>query len=164
MRVSNQILTVLIFASLFVAIPVAAQKQLDQSPQILSAKTIYFSNQTESSATGTNALAELKKWGRFQVVQEQKKADLILLLSMEPYREGDDISQGGQPGNLDNGDESRIPKWDRQKPTRYAYLTVIDPKTGASLWSAEHLWGGLLTGFNSAGVRLVKELERQTKK
>jgi hypothetical protein len=164
MRVSERLVTVLVLATLFVATPVVAQKQLAQSPQILSAKTIYFSNQTNSSAVGTNALAELKKWGKFQVVQERNKADLILLLSMEPYKEGDDISQGGGSGDLDDGDESRIPKWNRQKPTQYAYLTVIDPKTGASLWSAEHLWGGLLTGFNSAGVRLVKELEKQTKK
>jgi len=83
---------------------------------------------------------------------------------MQPHRDGDDISQGTGSGDLDNGDENRIPKWNRQKQTQYAYLTVIDPKTGANLWSAEHLWGGLLTGFNSAGVRLVKELEKQSKK
>jgi len=41
---------------------------------------------------------------------------------------------------------------------------VIDPKTGGNLWSDQHLWGALLTGFNSVGARLIKELENQTKK
>jgi hypothetical protein len=44
------------------------------------------------------------------------------------------------------------------------YLTVIDPKTGENLWSDSHQWGGLLTGFNTTGERLVKKLENQTKK
>jgi hypothetical protein len=41
---------------------------------------------------------------------------------------------------------------------------VIDPKTGGNLRNDQHLWGGLLTGFNSVGARLIKELENQTKK
>jgi glucose dehydrogenase len=44
-----------------------------------------------------------------------------------------------------------------------AYLTVIDAKTGANLWSAKHLWGGLVTGFNNVGERLVKEFEKQAR-
>jgi len=44
---------------------------------------------------------------------------------------------------------------------RDAYLTVIDPTTGKSLWSDSHVWGGLLTGKNSAGARLVQKLQKQ---
>jgi hypothetical protein len=40
---------------------------------------------------------------------------------------------------------------------------VIDPKTGNNLWSDSHIWGGLLTGTNSAGERLIKELQKQMK-
>jgi len=74
---------------------------------------------------------------------------------------------GGQTGSIDDSGqitENPVPNFNKQSPTRYAYLTVIDPKTGANLWSDKHLWGGLLTGFNSAGARLVKELENQTKR
>jgi len=73
---------------------------------------------------------------------------------------------GGQTGSIDDSGqitEDPVPNYNKQSPTRYAYLTVIDPKTGANLWSGKHLWGGLLTGFNSGGARLVKELEKQTK-
>ena len=161
LQVSKRFLVLLILAVHFVVTPGIAQEPLSQYPEISSAKTICFKNQTGSEAVGTNALAALKKWGRFRIVQDQKQADLILLLSLKEYQRPD--SAGRQTGDLDSGDVSNTPKWNQQKPTRYAYLTVIDPKTGASLWSAEHIWGGLLTGFNSVGERLVKELEKQTK-
>jgi hypothetical protein len=155
----------LTLASLTLATSVAAQKEFARSAQIMYAKTIFFSNQTNSNAVGANAVAQLKRWGKFQIVQDQKHADLIFLLSLDPYRGGGVNSQNGPSGDLDDGDISsgKTPKWNQQKPTRYAYLTVIDPKTGEGLWSAEHIWGGLLTGFNSVGERLVKELENQTK-
>ncbi|HKS83729.1 MAG TPA: hypothetical protein VJR23_19660 [Candidatus Acidoferrales bacterium] len=149
------------FAIPFAVSLAVAQKAPAKSLQISSAKTAYFRNQTGNVAVGRNALIELNKWGRFRIVQDPKQADLILLLSLEEYRGPD--SAGGQPGDFDDPDVSHIPKWDRQRQTRYAYLTIIDPNTGARLWSAEHVWGGLLTGFNNVGQRLVKKLEKQVK-
>jgi hypothetical protein len=58
----------------------------------------------------------------------------------------------------------RVPDYNKQSPSRYAFLTVIDPKTWENLWSDRHQWGGLLTGFNSVGECLVKKLENQTQK
>jgi hypothetical protein len=156
-RLGKRLLMVVILA----ASAASAQDQLAQLPQFLSAKTIYLKNQSGSDTAGANAVAELKKWNRFRVVENQKQADLILLLSLEPYRGPDSASDND--GDLDKGDVGHGPHWNQQKPTRYAYLTVIDPKSGMGLWTAEHIWGGLLTGFNSAGERLVKELEKQTK-
>jgi len=46
-------------------------------------------------------------------------------------------------------------------------LTVVDTAdtaTGEKVWSGEHVWGGLLTGFNSVGGRLIKDFEKQNKK
>ena len=166
MRISAHSLFVFILTSLLAASVVVAQKQLAQSPRILSAKTAYFNNQTGSDAVGRNALAQLKKWGKFQLVADPKQADLIFLLSADPYKGGNIILASGQTGSIDDGriTEDPIPNYNKQSPTRYAYLTVIDPKTGDNLWSDKHLWGGLLTGFNSVGERLIKKLEKQTKK
>jgi hypothetical protein len=166
MRISEFCSLVLAFTVSVLAAPAVAQKQMAQSPQILSAKTVYFNNKTGSDAVGKNALAQLKKWGKFQLVTDPKQADLIFLLSADPYNGGNIIFASGQTGSTDNGHitEDPVPNYNKQSPTRYAYLTVIDPKTGNNLWSDKHLWGGLLTGFNSVGERLVKELENQTKK
>jgi hypothetical protein len=130
MRISAHSLFVFILTSLLAANVVVAQKQLAQSPRILSAKTAYFNNQTGSDAVGRNALAQLKKWGKFQLVADPKQADLIFLLSADPYKGGNIILASGQTGSIDDGHitEDPIPNYNKQSPTRYAYLTVIDPK------------------------------------
>ena len=167
MRTSAHLLVVFILANLIAPTSAQGQKQLAPSPRILSARSVYFDNRTGVDAVGDKALVQLKKWGRFQIVQDRKQADLIILLSADPYKGGYIIFSGGQTGTIDkNGhiDEDPVPNYNRQSPVRDVYLSVIDRKTGENLWSDSHHWGGLLTGFNSAGERLVKKLEKQTKK
>ncbi len=167
MRISSCIVFFFGLFYLHSPLPVHAQKQLARSPQIQSAKTVYFDNRTGSDAVGAATLAQLKKWGRFQIVSDKKLADLVFLLSADPYNGGYIIFASGQTGTMDsNGhiQEDRIPNYNRQAPVRDAYLTVIDPKTGQNLWSDSHVWGGLLTGTNSVGERLVKKLQKQIEK
>jgi len=156
-------LLTLLLTNLAAPIASPAQNQSAISPKILSAKTVYFDNQTGVDAVGNAALTQLRKWARFQVVPEKKTADLILLLSADPYHGGYIIFASGQTGSMDaNGQvqEDRVPDYNRQAPVRDAYLTVIDPNSGQELWSDSHVWGGLLTGANSAGERLVKKLQK----
>jgi hypothetical protein len=85
MRISSAILAVTAL-SLLTALPSALpQKQLAQSPRILSSKTVYFENRSGSDAVGENAVAQLKKWGKFQLVTDRKQADLVFLLSADPH-------------------------------------------------------------------------------
>ncbi len=158
------LVAVFIFACVVAPLSAHGQKQLAKSPKILSSKTVYFEDQTGVDAVAGAALARLKKWGRFQVVQDKKLADLVFLLSADPYHGGYIIFASGQTGTVDSSghvQEDRVPSYNRQAPVRDAYLTVIDPKTGQNLWSESHVWGGLLTGANSVGERLVKKLEKQ---
>ncbi len=166
MRVSQNCSPILVLTSLLVVIPAVAQKQLAQSPRILSAKSIYFENQTGSDAVEKNALAQLRKWGKFELVDDPKESDLVFLLSADAYKGGNIVFANGRTGRIDNGHviEGTFLRYNKQSPRRYGCLTVIDPKTGENLWSDRRLWGGLLTGFNSVGKRLIKELEDQMKK
>jgi hypothetical protein len=152
MQVSEHLLVAFVFASLLGANPALAQKQLAQSPRILSAKSICFKNQTGSDAVGKNALEQLKKWGKFQLVADPKQADLVILLSADPYKGGNIIFASGQTGRIDDGriTEDSAPNYNKQSPTRYAYLTVIDRKTGDNLWSDKHLWGPPAVTFRVA--------------
>ncbi len=157
-------LVVFIVTNLIAPFSAQAQKQSAKSPKILSAKTVYFDNQTGVDAVGIAALAQLEKWGRFQVVQDKKVADLIFLLSADPYQGGYIIFASGQTGTMDADghiQQDRVPTYNRQAPVRDAYLTVIDPRSGQTLWSDSHVWGGLLTGANSAGARLVRKLQKR---
>jgi hypothetical protein len=141
----------LIAVALVAAIPASAQnKKFALIPEkLLSAKTLYFENQTGNSAVGDRALAELQKWARFQLVDDPKSADIAIVLSATRYSSDMNIF-GKQIGTDANS-----------TPPEFAYLTVLDPVTKANLWTDSCNWGGVLTGRNSAGARLVKKLKQQ---
>ena len=143
-----------------------AQNPQNGLERIRQAKTIFFFNDTGSIEVGAKALVRLQQWGKFQIVSDKNSADLILLLSSDPYRGGQIIFSGGQTGTFDSRghiEEDPVPTYVPKSATRYAYFTVVDARTGEKLWGAEHVWGGLLTGYNSVGSRLVAMLVKRTK-
>ena len=134
--------------------PAQAQKHRNLPPRLLTAKLVYFEDQTGFAAVGGDARRELERWGRFQIVGSRDQAELLFVLSSKV--ESDRIA---------NPNEERRFGPDLSFHFRYrpanAYLTVDDAATGERLWSGFHVWGGLLTGFNSAGRRLIGKLRRQ---
>jgi hypothetical protein len=138
-------------------VPAKAQKRRTLPPRLLTAKLVYFENQTDFAAVGGDALRELERWGRFQLVGSRDQAELLFVLSSKVESEA-----------LANPTEDRRFGPDLSFHFRYrpanAYLTVDDAVTGERLWSGSHAWGGLLTGFNSAGRRLVHRLRRQVER
>jgi hypothetical protein len=131
-----------------------AQKRRDVPPRLLTAKLVYFENQTGFAAVGGDAIRELQKWGRFQVVRSREQADLIFVLSSRIEAEG--VASPFEDRRFGPDLSFHF----RYRPAN-AYLTVDDAETGERLWSGRHVWGGLLTGFNSAGRRLVHRLRKQ---
>jgi hypothetical protein len=125
--------------------------------KLFTAKSVYFDNQTGFMAVGDDAVRELQKWGRFQVVRRRDDADLVFVLSSEVYSE-DDVNRPVFDGDFEP-DLFHLP----HKPAN-AYLTVLDAISGQKLWTSSHVWGGLLTGFNSAGRRLVNRLRKQVER
>lgn len=138
-------------------VPAQAQKRRSLPPRLLTAKLVYFENQTGFAAVGGDALRELERWGRFQLVRSRDQAELLFVLSSKVESEA-----------LANPTEDRRFGPDLSFHFRYrpanAYLTVDDAVTGERLWSGFHAWGGLLTGFNSAGRRLVHRLRKQVER
>jgi len=116
MRIAESIPLIFVFVSSLALSPAQAQKQMAQSPRILSAKTVYFDNETGSDSVGKNALAQLKKWGKFQIVTDRKQADLVFLLSADPYKGGNVVFAGGQTGSVENGHvtEDAVPNYNKQ--------------------------------------------------
>jgi TonB family protein len=165
MRSSAHLQAICLVLILMAASPAQAQKEIAYPQAIASAKTIYFDDKSGVDAVGKKALAELSKWGRFQIVSDRKKADLILVLSTDPKGAGNLILSGGQTGGIDSQghvEEDPVPQYNKQTPVRYAFLTLIDAGTGTTLWGDSQRWGGLLTGFDSVGEHLVQEFEKQT--
>ena len=167
MQTSVHLLIVVALATLVVPGRSQDKEQHGLQPKILTAKSVYFDDQSGAYVVGEKTLSQLKKWGRFKIVKDPKQADLIFLFSADPYKGGYVVYSGGQTGTIEKGgniEEDPIPTFNKAAPVRYAYLTVIDPKTGERLWDDSHVWGGLLTGFNSVGQRLVNELRQQIEK
>jgi len=135
--------------------------------RIRVAKFVFFDDQSQANLMiGRKTVAELKKWGKFEIVQERTKADLIILLSADPYQGDHFVVSTGRTGTVaarEKVDEDRVSDVTRGLPPRDAYLTVIDAKSGAELWTASHHWGGLLTGRDSVGVHLVRKLRKEVK-
>jgi hypothetical protein len=154
--------------SVFLLLPPVsgAQKQSGTTVRILAARFLYFEDRTGADAVGGNALAELRKWREFAVVTDKKKADLLLVLSAGSPMGDKLIVSGGQTGTMQGGELhiDPFPNYNKSSPVRWASLTVIDARTRERLCSDAHQWGGVLTGCNSAGARLVRKLKRQTKR
>ena len=116
----------------------------------MNAQSVYLDNETGYAAVGRDTLRELQAWGRFQVVG-QADAQLLIVLSTEEFIDDELPSNGGDfdPQTL------HLPR----KPQN-AFLTVIDKSTGDRVWIDSRPWGGLLTGENSAGRRLIARLRK----
>ncbi len=63
---------------------------------------------------------ELKKWGRFELVQERAKADIVIMLSTKP---GEDVALVGSGGFVAGGSDSRH------------YIRITRASDDAALWS-----------------------------
>jgi hypothetical protein len=72
------------------------------------------------------AFERLALWGRFNVIPDPRKADLIFLFSANPYL-GDYVTRDGPDK--------------RPVAVDITYMDVLDPTTGASLWSGSQELG-----------------------
>jgi len=133
--------------------------------QIVQAKTVYLVNQTQLANLGDKAFDELTKWGRFKIVQKAEEADLVLVLSATSKVTGFDTqTSGNTTGTVDDSGNVELSgqstSHSQAKTVSYTYLTAIDPKTGAHLWSDVKQWGSLYFP-RSATRSLVKELRKR---
>ncbi len=164
MKASFRVLATVLVTACSIPISAKEKQHLPLPPQVMSAKTVYIDNQSGQAKIGDRAYEEIKKWGRFQVVQDRKQADLILLLTAREHNGGYVTTGGGQTGRVDdygNVNTASNPTYTAPVTVGYTYLTVVDPKTGDSLWSESKRWGNLYTGFHSATKGLIGELKKR---
>lgn len=90
------------------------------------------------------ALQQIQSWGRFQISEQRRFTDLVILFSGNPYM-GDYVTRDG-PDN-------------RPVKVDFTIMTVIDPYTGQTLWTDSRRWGSLRV--RSATKDLIEELRQQ---
>ena len=115
--------------------PVRANEKRPSLPtSILSARTVYVDNQTTSAELQNTAYTELSKWGRFQIVDAPQKAEIVLRLSNGNYVK---LVPGGEkvPAHDPKVEKQDWIGADEAVPPGSTRVSVIDPKSGNSLWS-----------------------------
>ena len=148
----NRMLFLLVLASWTTLIP-NARAQSSAPPlaplpsQIATAKKVFVSNAGGDSkdlfSGGPNRLynqfyAELKRWGRYQLVGQPGDADLVFEISFMNPLIGAEVSGGGGGGTPVSGHAVTDPQF---------RVAVIDPGTRIVLWTfTRHIEQALLQG------------------
>ncbi len=150
---------------LLVASSQAKHEKMPLPQPVMTARTIYIDNRSGVADLGDKAYDELRKWGRFQIVDSAEKADVVLLLSAKEYVSG--YSTGtyrNTSGSVDSyGNINAQTYGNGSSHAIYSgttYVTILDPKGGAALWSDARPWGR----WKSATRGLVKELRERMEK
>lgn len=131
--------------------------------ELMAAKTVCIVNKSPYAQVADRAYSELRKWGRFKIVQSATNADLIFVFSSETHVAGYSTTSRSQTtGNIeitqttDNGASGRIDTTTtgsaESKPVvrGNVFLHVIAVRTGEEIWNnAESM------GIHGAGHKAV---------
>jgi hypothetical protein len=121
--------SLLVVAMSVVPSSLAKKEQAPLSTTVLAAKTAYIENHG-SAKLKDRSYDELKKWGRWQIVEDRTKADIVIVLSSQAEQ-----SSTGQTRTYDpkTGDW----KYGTETSTSAGsvHLELLDSKTGESLFA-----------------------------
>src|SRR6266567_460499 len=92
--------------------------------QVLRAKSVFLLSKTEAIFYD-QAYKRLKEWGRFQLVNDPEKADVILVLTTERSYLGSTVHQGEYSG-------ATIARYSQN-----LRLVILDPRTKLEVWTEE---------------------------
>jgi hypothetical protein len=124
-----------ITAMLFAFGPAQANDKPGALPaKVISAKTIYVDNQTNDAEIQHDAYMGIGKWGRYEIVDSAQKADLVLRFtgsSVVKFVPGGDPAATYEPKPVSESSA----QGEELAPPGFTRLSVIDAKTGATLWS-----------------------------
>lgn len=143
-----------------------AASQFQASPKALPdavahAHTVFVENETGFPELQYTAVLELNKWNHFELAESRDKADLVMRLdngsSVHALPEGQFPAPPGTNAVEDGG----VPKG-------HTRIALLDPKTGATLWSDVHKTEGgkvksghLLDGLREAFESYEKSRDRK---
>jgi hypothetical protein len=156
-RKAAPLLLVLVFWVM--TLPAGAQPPLPQA--VTTAHSVFLQNQTGFPELEYTALLEFNKWGRFDIVSSQDKADLVLVLTSGTHVRAIPDGQFPRTTGLNAFTEESV-------PAGHTKIALVDPKTGATLWADLHKTEGgkvksghLLDGLRQAFDEYEKARNRR---
>ncbi len=128
--VATMVLAILLFDF---GLAQARDKRAALPSKVLSARTIYVDNQTNDAEIQHDAYMGLTKWGRYEIVDTQQKADLVLRFtgsSVVKFVPGSDASDKYDPKPVNENPAAG----DELAPPGCTRITLLEPKSGDTLW------------------------------
>jgi hypothetical protein len=98
---------------------------------VLTAHSVFVENETGFVELQYAAVLELSKWGHFEQAENREKADLVLLLSSGTHVHAIPDGQYPRTTGLNAFTEEAV-------PPGHTKVALLDPKSGATLWSSFH--------------------------
>ena len=95
---------------------------------VINARSVFLVNETGFPELQNTAVLELSNWGHFEIAESREKADLVLVLSSGTHVRTLPDGQYPRPTGLNAFTEDAVPKG-------HPRVALLDPKTGAMLWS-----------------------------
>lgn len=152
---------VMIVMVLFASVAVASDDKYAPLPErIMNAKTVFIRNETGIPRFGDGLYQELRKWNRWEVVGDQDKAELMLVLSQSDTFVGT-ISTANVTATSQSASGTAI-----SAPVKSSawYLHIVDLKTGKTLWTTKHTLGGRLwQSWGSVARSLLSDVQKRMK-
>ena len=148
--------TLCVFVILLAALlgkPCSAKKEhAPLNPKVIAAKSVYIENHGNAKVAD-KAYEELKKWGRWEIVQDRTKADLVFALSSEEGHASSGTTQTYDP-NMKTGTMT-TGGWKygtvNESTSGSVHMELLDPKSGDSLYAD--------TGTKLS--RVIRELQKR---
>jgi len=118
----------------------AKKQKLPLPQQVMTAKTVYIDNRSGYAAPGDNAYDEIRKWGRWQVVDSPTKANVVLLISAKEYSGGytsstHQTTTGSVSSSGDVNVQTSGTTTTSAVMSEMTFITLLDPKSGEPLWT-----------------------------
>ena len=138
------------------ALAFAGAKHMPLPPALMQAKTVYIENQTpDCPECADQAYSELLKWGRFTVVTDPKRADLIFVLrSTSTERPVGVIANTNPSGEGSSQTTGTVVSHEDYT----VYLSVLDARTNQQLYSNGEYWR---FAWSKPAGTLVKDLRKR---
>jgi hypothetical protein len=163
------------FSLCLLALRVNASEKMPPPAIFFEAKTVFILNETGYANIGDRAYDEIKKWGRYKVVENPDEADLVLVLTSRQdiigfqrntvtntygtvY--GDENSASGNTQSYSTGTSTAVTRG----TTTAAFF---DRRTGKKVWSDTRQWGAFRSAtrgiIRDIRTRIEEEEKRRTK-
>jgi hypothetical protein len=123
-----------------------AKPPMSAAARLLQAKTVYVDNVDGNSIGADTITSTLEGWGRYQVIDDPKKADLLIEVTSPDDSGGMSVSSSTSGPTRTGGvyGESRSSSRDISSGSGRMRLVVRDARTKVTLWAAsEQVKGGL---------------------